>query len=113
MAQAGDGQTVSRTRVSFCSGVFYGCNSLHGRVRVYAVAKTFFMQPRQHPPGYPGLLHLVVATPSTGYIATCCPDVREFEKFCCEIHIRYLVFKNPALIVPFGGSVQISLDSEG
>jgi hypothetical protein len=46
------------------------------------------MQPRQHPPGYPGLLHLVVAPPSTGYIATCCPDVREFEKFCCEIHIR-------------------------
>ncbi len=61
MEQARDGKTVSRTRISFCSGVFYGCNSLHGRVRVYAVAKTFFMQPRQYHRGYPGLLHLVIA----------------------------------------------------
>jgi hypothetical protein len=70
MEQARDEKTVSRTRVSFCSGVFYGCNPLHARVRVYAVAKTFFMQPRQYHRGYPGLLHLVVAPPSTGYIAT-------------------------------------------
>ncbi len=30
----------------------------------------------------------IAGPPSTGYIAAYCPDVQEFEKFCCKIHIR-------------------------
>lgn len=60
MAQASDGKTVSRSRISGCSGDLHRCHSVHDRFCIQAMAETLDMQPRQHPGGHPRLLCLVV-----------------------------------------------------
>jgi len=54
------------------------------------VAETFDIQPRQHPPGHPGLLRLVFVPASTSYVATGVRLVNKVRKTPLRRAARYL-----------------------
>ena len=80
LAPAGHGKTISRARISGCSGDLHGPDPLHGCVRVYPVAETFGIQPLQHSHGHSSLLRLVVGPASTKYIAAGAEHVKKVHK---------------------------------